>query len=809
MTSQAIKSVSRFSLLAVNLLAVMALAGWVLDLPVLEKWIPDSSAMVPGTAIVFIVFSIALLLNKTERFHRRIVGNTLLITVLFYCGLTASEYVFHVRSPLMFWIFSRAGSSLRSSPETILCFTLNSVALWFSRNRRRRWPRFSQFLSLCSCGIALLSLMGHLTGAHALYSIFSGTHAFGMAFPAAIAFIFLTIAFLFQEPAQGLSSLLAADNAGGAVARKLLAASLIAPIAVEAVSFFVVDRGFIEQADRHALSMILLLTVFVAIIWTVATRLDWIDRQRQATQARLSRSEAELRSRQFQLDAFFDASPSGLALLDLNFRYLKVNEALAYIDGPSVAQHLGKTIEEVLPLVNFTKMPDFEEIVRTGKGVYNREISGETPRDPGKRRHWIASFFPIFGSDGKIALLGVAVIEVTAIKQAEEILRKRAHDMEIYAREVEDLYNNAPCGYHSIGPDGKFIQINDTELRWLGYARDEVLDKIKISCLMTEESRNRFEAHFPEFMRSGVLRDSKFDLVRKDGTILPALVNAVAIFDRSGKYLMSRSTVFDYSIQKKLEAELKDALRARDEFMSIAAHDLRMPLTSLTLQIHLLQKIVRESATIDSALAKHVVKGAVVSDDMLRLIDQARRQVDRFSALVNDLLDLTRIRVGKLSLELSEVDLVKAAQESVQSILAELQAKSIPIVLHGAVSLTGAWDRHRIDQILANLISNAVKYGGGRPIDIRIDQSADGKSAILRVKDQGNGLPKELHEKIFERFERGIEEQKIKGLGLGLYIVRQVVSAHHGRIWVESEPGHGSEFIVELPRNVEALKKAA
>ena len=117
---------------------------------------------------------------------------------------------------------------------------------------------------------------------------------------------------------------------------------------------------------------------------------------------------------------------------------------------------------------------------------------------------------------------------------------------------VQDLYNNAPCGYHSLDPDGTFVQINDTELTWLGYTRDEVVGRMKFSDILTTETRKHFHRIFSDLQRDrGWVRDPEFDLVRKDGTLLPALLSATAIRDEAGNYLMSRATVYDLTVASR------------------------------------------------------------------------------------------------------------------------------------------------------------------------------------------------------------------------------------------------------------------
>ena len=163
---------------------------------------------------------------------------------------------------------------------------------------------------------------------------------------------------------------------------------------------------------------------------------------------------------------------------------------------------------------------------------------------------------PVKNATGEIIGAAVVARDLTERKRAVKEQKKAAE-------EIQDLYDNAPCGYHSLDKNGVFVRINDTELSWLGYTRDEIIGKKKFSDVITAESLEVFNREFPDFKERGSVRDLEFDMVRKDGTIIPVLLSATAITDMSGNYLMSRSTMFDITERKRLE----------QEFTSMATHD--------------------------------------------------------------------------------------------------------------------------------------------------------------------------------------------------------------------------------------------
>jgi PAS domain S-box-containing protein len=243
----------------------------------------------------------------------------------------------------------------------------------------------------------------------------------------------------------------------------------------------------------------------------------------------------------------------------------------------------------------------------------------------------------------------------------------------------------------------------------------------------------------------------------------------------------------------RLYQEAQEAIRARDEFLSIASHELKTPLTSLTLLVH--------------ALQKHVLPQSADEGVRMRL-GSIERQARRLARLTDELLDISRIRLGRLELDLQDVDLGELVRETIARFREESIARGSELRLSVEGSAIGRWDRSRIEQVVSNLISNALKYGEGKPIEVRV--RPEGGLATLTVSDRGIGIPENQQARIFQRFERAVSSRNYSGLGLGLYIVRQIVNAHGGDIRVQSQPGAGSTFSVELPlRPIARVETAA
>jgi signal transduction histidine kinase len=246
--------------------------------------------------------------------------------------------------------------------------------------------------------------------------------------------------------------------------------------------------------------------------------------------------------------------------------------------------------------------------------------------------------------------------------------------------------------------------------------------------------------------------------------------------------------------RQKVEAlavDLQKAVRVRDEFVSVAGHELKTPLATLKLQVQNLQHQTEKGTF-----------GAPDAQLIERLV-RANRHIDRLERLIEQLLDVTRITSGSMQLHVEPVDLTLLLEEIIERFEEQLSQARCEVCLHSPVPVLGHWDRMRIDQVLTNLISNAAKYGAGKPIEVTVAEAAD--VARVSVRDHGIGIAPHDRERIFARFERAVSDRRYGGLGLGLWISSQIAQAHGGRILLESSEGDGSTFTVELPRRGAAV----
>ena len=234
------------------------------------------------------------------------------------------------------------------------------------------------------------------------------------------------------------------------------------------------------------------------------------------------------------------------------------------------------------------------------------------------------------------------------------------------------------------------------------------------------------------------------------------------------------------------QQKLEQAIRTRDDFISIVSHELRTPLNAFRLEFYTRRHYL-ENGKMEEFTAEKIA----------RMIDFDDRQLDRLLRLINDTLDVSRIRTGQLSIRPSRVDLADVVEKLVAQFSPQLEQAQCSAKIVTCTPITGHWDEFRIEQAVINLLLNAMRHGAGKPIEISVEEIGSG--ARLSIRDYGEGVAPDHQQRIFQQFERAGDSKRSKGLGLGLFITDQIVRAHNGRMYVCSNPGDGATFSITLP----------
>jgi PAS domain S-box-containing protein len=395
--------------------------------------------------------------------------------------------------------------------------------------------------------------------------------------------------------------------------------------------------------------------------------------------------------------------------------------------------------------------------------------------------------------DGTLRGFAKVTRDLSERRHYEETLRQNEERLRLMIASVSDY------AIFLLDPDGRVETWNAGAEQIKGYRADEIIGQ-HFSRFYTPEdlARGQPAMELATATAAGRYEDEGWR-VRKDGSRFWASVVLSAVRDDRGRLLGFTKVTRDLTEQQllaeqRLVAEreaaeqrarairTQEAVRERDEFISVAAHELRTPLTALRLK---LDGVARLAGATDKRLADRLAA--------------TNRQVERLTGLVERMLDISRIVVGRLVLARSRVDLGEVAREVIDDY--RVQASHVRCELELAVSgdVTGVLDRDRMAQVITNLVSNAIKYAPGRPVDVAV--RGDDERIRLTVTDRGIGIPASDLGRIFDRFQRAAPVANYAGLGLGLHIARHIVEAHGGTISVTSQPGEGSTFTVDLPRN--------
>jgi PAS domain S-box-containing protein len=394
---------------------------------------------------------------------------------------------------------------------------------------------------------------------------------------------------------------------------------------------------------------------------------------------------------------------------------------------------------------------------------FRRALAGQAGSAMGTMRGvWFSiQYIPLLDDRGRVEeVVGIAT-NIQELRESEERYQRLA---------------SATFEAVAITDRGIIVDANEAMAALFGYSIAELIGKDALD-LAAPETRELVRAH----ITSG--SDEPYEAIglRKDGSRFPGEIRGRTLTGGRLRVAAMRDVTDRQRLldaEKAARAAAEDAADLREEFLSIASHELNTPLTTLKLQLGQAAELLEIWA--DSP------------PELTHAVEVSLRQTRRLTRLVGDLLDASRIRTGRLSLEREDVDLVEVVGEALEQLRPEIARSHSAIQVVAAQPARGHWDRQRIEQVVFNLISNALQYGQGKPITIRVD--AGGR---LTVEDRGLGIPAGEKERIFERYERAA--RRAGGLGLGLYIVRQIVTAHGGTIRVDSEPGRGSIFTVELP----------
>ncbi|MBC7690289.1 MAG: PAS domain-containing sensor histidine kinase [Methylotenera sp.] len=504
---------------------------------------------------------------------------------------------------------------------------------------------------------------------------------------------------------------------------------------------------------------------------------------RDLTEQRHAQASLEQSAERFR--THFEQAPFSIQILSPDGRTLRVNQAWKRLTG------LSDDFIEKFILTQYNMLED-PELSRKGVLPYvQRGMKGEVLAVPPMvyegvdlnqptRQRWIEAFiFPVKDAEGAIQEVVLTHFDVTDRVLAEQ---KKKQSEDLFRSVAEAI----PHLVWIMNSEGRIEYTNERWFTYTGMRLEEVM-KRGWSDLVDPDQLELVNEAWVKSYSTGTPFEAEFRFRRKDGVYRWFLVRGVPLRDDQGQVIRWFGTNTDIEEQKRNEQTLTAAITARDEFLSIASHELNTPITSMKLQFEMASRLIAQKDP-----------HGYEPERIQKLISGTLRQVSRMSRLIDDMLDVSRATSGPLSMRLETIELKHLLQEVVEKFSDQLKQQGTQVELQADSEVSVQGDRDRIEQVFTHLLTNAgLKYGAGSPV--RIVLSSNERGGVISMQDHGIGIAPEDLDRIFERFERAISHRNISGLGLGLFITRSIVESHQGHIHVTSELGNGSIFTVELP----------
>lgn len=504
---------------------------------------------------------------------------------------------------------------------------------------------------------------------------------------------------------------------------------------------------------------------------------------REVERASAALREADLRERRLLetlYDVTFDEAPIGIGHASVDGTWLRVNTRLATILGRSAGELRGRKIAEL------ARHDERDELAHAlfdiGEGREARHRGEYRLQRPDGGAVWVALTFSL------VRDLEGRAVQLAIVEDISEE-KRLALALEASERRFARLRDSGLLGVYRQSADGTIIEANDAFLAIVGYTADEVLrGLVHAHALIAGESAGDASEAEEELRRTGMYHARELTLVRKDGRRRRVLTGAVTNGGIVGFALDVTSLREAEEVRTRGLRAWEKSLRVRDDFIAIAAHELRNPLTPLVMQTSSLRSSI--------GAAKSAVDPAWLD----RQLEIVQRSANRLTRLVDDLLAVSHATVGHLELSPEEVDVASLVQDLVERMARDAKRSSSDISVRTTGDAHAHCDRLGIERVVTHLFSNALKHGGGGPIEIDVDDVGD--AVRIAIRDHGPGLPPDERTRIFERYERLAPLRHTGGFGVGLWIARQIVEAHHGSIDVWAAPGDGTRFTILLPKTV-------
>lgn len=751
-----IKKICQGSFIFVFLFALFFFLIWIF-FPQFKDF--SARSMKFNTTIGFMLSAVILRNLGEKKFNTPL--NVTLSGILALLGLyTLGEYFFSFPSGLdEFFIsdFPNEESSLfpgRMSPIAAALFSLTGLGFLLKSSGHRESTETGVYLFIPVFTISFITLLGYLYGLEALYSY--GRYI-RISWQSSTAFLFLSIGVFFLRE-RGVTTLMTSQGPGGMIARRLLPTITILPVLLGYGWLILRRNDWVSREQAIAFYVLLMIAALVVVISTIARKLDLLERERKDIEEKESLTQEKFK-------AVMSTAPLIVWAIDLEGKF-------TLCEGGGLTD-INLSAKEIVGSDFYSFNKDNPQVI----SYIRRALSGEQffAESTFKNHFHNSNYSPLRDSSGKIIGVSVITFDVTDLKLAQSGYQMERVNLRHLFKETPEIFgilhgkdfvyeyaNEALKKFYGFDPTGKTV----------AEARPEAKETLKLVQTVYETGNT---IHLSEMEAPFGDRIGYFNMTY------------AARKDEEGKIDGVMFLGMDVTEQVVTRMDLQKAVAARDEFLSIASHELKTPITSFLLQLQLIER-----------LKSREDKRAYEETRINSLIDLGIKQLARINRLVDDMLDIARINTGKLSFRKEPVALNELLSDVITRMNFLFEKENVPLVTSEFPPVSAVIDRIRIEQVITNVLTNALRYGNKKPVTVTLRKIED--SAVLTITDMGIGMSPGLLEKIFNRFERGVDLNEVSGLGLGLYISRQIVEGHGGKIEALSEGvGLGTTIRITLP----------
>lgn len=733
--------------LIVMLGSFAAMSIW-LFIPELKEF--SGGSMKFNTTIGLFLSSV-ILVGVDQKFISQKVHRILAGFILFIGVYTTLEYLVDLPGnidQLIVTDFANAESSLfpgRMSPFAAALFIFTGLGFFLKSFPHLEATGFAFFIPVYF--FSFISLIGYIYGQKTFYQLGDFIR---ISWQSALCFHLIAIGVFFRRH-RHVTSFLTSRGPGGMIARRLLPTVVIMPIILGYLWKVAREKEIVTREMGISLFVVLVISILIVVISFIAKKLDSVEEARKGIEGDFTK--------------VLDTSPLSIWVLN--------SEGIFTVCQGAALAKIGVTSEDFIGKNFYTVNEKNPHLIGLVKRAFNGEAFTEENTFDG--HFYSTNFSPVRDTNNKITGITAISLDITDLKRAESAAIMEQKNLRHFFTQTPELFGILRA------KDLVYEFANEGLMNFYGFDPTGMpLRKV------------RPEAEFAIPMMESIIRTGETIVQKEVHTVVnneDRFVNLTWAAKRNEAGLIDGIMFLGLDITEQVRArmELKKAVSARDEFLSVASHELKTPITSFLLQLQVMDRLRKKND------AKAYEEARVN-----QLVDLGTKQLNRINRLVEDMLDISRINSGKLSFRFEMNSLTETVTEVVTRMKLIFDAEQTDLVYTSTPDLTLKMDRVRIEQVITNTLSNALRYGEKKPV--HIDLKPEDNFIVITVKDYGRGIPKEDLQRIFGRFERGIDSNEISGLGLGLYISREIVEAHGGTITASSDgPGKGTLIRILLP----------